>query len=386
MKMKISLMFLLILIILLGFAPASVAMPPGITVTLNGVELMFDVTPRLIDGRTMVPMRAIFESLGAEVHWDSDSGTITATTGERVVIMQVGNTAMTAGGDRVELDVPPLIINDRTLVPIRAVAEGLLADVNWIGETNSVEILSGDIPETAVPPGNPSVATPPSINLFRHPVTVVRNENYSPSRIPNTRIWGWEESGSIAFSVEYYVDGRGGWVVRFFILNTATDEVVFHRGIDSFVLGLEEPAFHENPEISRSRADAFIGGLYEIMMDSILEAMGDFGIVGEYGEFLPFPTRRSLILYDCLIEDIVEIYDEDYLSVPTISSYNIAITAGVRRISVTEFEAGLLTLGLHVCGFIVSPFGNMAVAVIAEERFTFEGTEIFFVFSGFELA
>ena len=384
MKIKKAPVYLLILTILLSISPVPAAAQPGITVMLNGAELVFDVPPQLIRSRTMVPMRVIFESLGAQVHWDHETKTVNATTDERIVKMQANDTIMTASGYRIELDVPPMIIENRTLVPIRAVAEGLLAEVNWISETNTVEIISRGISETATPIETSNIAIPPSINLFQHPVTVVRDENYSPFNFPNTRIWGWEETGNIAFSVEHFIDGRGGWVVRFFILNTYTNEVVFHRGIDSFELDIEDPLFHENPEIFQNRTDAFLRGLYGIMMDTILEAMEDFGIVEEYGEFLPFPTRRSRILYDCLIGDIALIY-EDYWSDPVISGYTVTITANGRSIASNKFEAGFLTLGLHVCGFIVSPFRNMALVVIAEERFTFEGTEIFYVFSGAEL-
>jgi len=102
-----------------------------IHVTLNGAELTFDVPPQIIGGRTMVPMRAIFEALDAEVNWNENTRTITATQGTTTIIMQIDNAAMVVNGATVTLDVPPMLSGGRTLVPVRAVAEGLNADVRW---------------------------------------------------------------------------------------------------------------------------------------------------------------------------------------------------------------------------------------------------------------
>ena len=111
-----------------------------IRVTLNGDELTFDVAPQIIDDRTMVPMRAIFEAMGTEVEWDSDTQTITATQGDKTIIMQIDNVAMSVNGQTIALDVGPMLIDGRTLVPVRAVAEGLDADVQWNAEVRTVVI------------------------------------------------------------------------------------------------------------------------------------------------------------------------------------------------------------------------------------------------------
>jgi len=113
-----------------------------IRVMLDGEELTFDVAPQIVDERTMVPMRAIFEALGATVEWDDETRTVTATRGETVVVMQVGNYSMYVDGNEIVLDVAPFIEDDRTLVMARAVAEGLDADVQWDGEARVVTITS----------------------------------------------------------------------------------------------------------------------------------------------------------------------------------------------------------------------------------------------------
>jgi hypothetical protein len=113
-----------------------------VKVILDGTELAFDVPPQIINGRTMVPMRKIFELLGAVVEWDEATKTVTATKNETVIIMQIGNATISVSGEDITLDVPPQIVNSRTLVPLRAVAEGLEANVSWDIATRSAIIKS----------------------------------------------------------------------------------------------------------------------------------------------------------------------------------------------------------------------------------------------------
>ena len=121
--------------------PAALASAPDeITVLLNGNKLIFDVPPQIIDGRTLVPLRVIFEALGAKVDWDDGTQTISATRGSTTIFMGIGVKMMTVGNRDVALDVPPQLIDDRTLVPARAVAEAFGADVDWIDATNTVII------------------------------------------------------------------------------------------------------------------------------------------------------------------------------------------------------------------------------------------------------
>jgi len=141
MKRTRILGLILSLAILAGFPVITAYAESEITVTINGKEQSFEVPPQLINERTMVPMRAIFEAMGARVQWEESTQTITATAGDRVITMQLDNNVMTVDGTDVVLDVPPQLVNSRTLVPVRAVAEGLDAAVNWIGSTQTVVIL-----------------------------------------------------------------------------------------------------------------------------------------------------------------------------------------------------------------------------------------------------
>ena len=130
-----------------GFGNYAVFAEDNITVTVNGNKLNFDQPPIIKDGRTLVPLRAIFEALGAEVTWLGEEQAIAAQSGDTTIVMQIGNNQfgkMTSSDNGVtyDLDVPPEIINGRTLVPARAVAEALDCSVDWDGNTQTVTIIS----------------------------------------------------------------------------------------------------------------------------------------------------------------------------------------------------------------------------------------------------
>jgi hypothetical protein len=109
---------------------------------LDGWPLSFAVPPQLIGGRTMVPFRAIAEALGITVQWEESTRTIRAEGQGRSVALRVDDPLATVGGGAVRLDVPPTIIEGRTLVPLRFFSEAFGADVAWESETRTVSIRS----------------------------------------------------------------------------------------------------------------------------------------------------------------------------------------------------------------------------------------------------
>ncbi len=111
-----------------------------IGVSVNGKKLCFDVQPTLINSRTLVPMRAIFEALGASVSWDNSTDTATGVLGNTTVSLTINSNIMYKNGAPTELDAPAAIINDRTLVPVRAISEAFGANVEWNDNTKQVII------------------------------------------------------------------------------------------------------------------------------------------------------------------------------------------------------------------------------------------------------
>ncbi len=112
----------------------------GITVFVNGIEVEFDQPPILYNDRTLVPMRAIFESLGLMVQWFEDEQRVTAFNADTSITMFIDQPYIYSGEDRIEIDVAPMIVGDRTLVPLRAISESLNGNVEWYGETKTVTI------------------------------------------------------------------------------------------------------------------------------------------------------------------------------------------------------------------------------------------------------
>ncbi|MBO4898430.1 MAG: copper amine oxidase N-terminal domain-containing protein [Clostridia bacterium] len=111
-----------------------------ISVFVNGSQVFFDQPPIISDGRTLVPLRAIFEALGAEVNWDGATSTVTSSRGGTYMSIQIGNSVMNVNGVEKYLDVPAQIISNRTLVPVRAISEAYGCSVSWDGGTRSVYV------------------------------------------------------------------------------------------------------------------------------------------------------------------------------------------------------------------------------------------------------
>ncbi|MCD4715013.1 MAG: lamin tail domain-containing protein [Clostridiales bacterium] len=137
--MKKFIVMLLTLMLLIGsttFASTS----DDIHVFVNNSPLLFDVNPTIIEGRTVLPVRAIFESLGLEVGWDDTTKTVTGTGNGVVIKLQIDQVNATVNGKEFILDVPATIISGRTLVPARFVAEATGATVGWNSSTRTISI------------------------------------------------------------------------------------------------------------------------------------------------------------------------------------------------------------------------------------------------------
>ncbi len=112
------------------------------TVHLDGRQLTFDVPPAIENSRTLVPLRAIFEAMGATVSWDQASQTATAVKDSTTVVLQIGSTSPTINRQIKQLDVPAKIVNGRTLAPLRFVGEAFGGSVGWDGATQTITISS----------------------------------------------------------------------------------------------------------------------------------------------------------------------------------------------------------------------------------------------------
>jgi phosphate transport system substrate-binding protein len=133
---------IVILAALVAWLPglASYAQAPYISVRVDGKELAMDSRPILDKGRVLVPMRAVFEALGAKVEWDEATQTVTGQKGTTSVILKVGQKQARVSGRTVDLDVPASLVSNRVMVPLRFVAEALGALVAWDAASKQVII------------------------------------------------------------------------------------------------------------------------------------------------------------------------------------------------------------------------------------------------------
>lgn len=138
---KTMIMLPFTLAILLLFTTGASAEPP--LVILDGQTLIFeDVQPIIQDGRTLVPLRTIFESLGAEVSWDEESRTVRAKKGQNIISLQIAKQFAVKNDEKISLDIAPQIIDSRTMVPLRFVSESLGAKVEWYENARLISISS----------------------------------------------------------------------------------------------------------------------------------------------------------------------------------------------------------------------------------------------------
>lgn len=145
-----------------------------ISVYINGKKVGFDVEPQLINGRTMVPMRAIFEALDCEVEWDNDNQQITATKENddvvATIIMQIDKNSMKVDEEEKVLDVAPVLADGRTLVPVRAISEALGVNVEWHNPIQAVDIYDEKANTTVLYNENDDTVNSPSylVKKYQH--------------------------------------------------------------------------------------------------------------------------------------------------------------------------------------------------------------------------
>lgn len=116
-----------------------------IRATVDGTAVSFpDIQPEMVRGRVMVPVRGVFEHMNATVVWDEASRTVIAERGNDVIRIPVDAYTATINGRTVNLDAPARSHNGRTMVPLRFLGESLDASVEWLAYSRTVEIKSAN--------------------------------------------------------------------------------------------------------------------------------------------------------------------------------------------------------------------------------------------------
>jgi len=110
-------------------------------IEIDGIRQSYGASTVIQDGRTLVPMRGIFESLGAEVEWDEATKTVTGKTKDVEVVLTIDSNKATVNGEEKTLDVPAQLIDSSTFVPARFVAEALNCDVDFTSDQFFSKVL-----------------------------------------------------------------------------------------------------------------------------------------------------------------------------------------------------------------------------------------------------
>jgi copper amine oxidase-like protein len=174
-------------------------MPSGaqgmIRVFVDGQPVNFDVPPTVVQGRVLVPLRGIFERLGATVDYNAANQHILAVRGGQTVELTVGSRQAAVNNQPQLLDVPAFTINGRTMVPLRFISEALGAGVQWNAANATILINSGGgAPTAAAPPVTPSgevTGRLMAVTTGQNPQVVVRanNQDYTYTVSPQTAIY-----------------------------------------------------------------------------------------------------------------------------------------------------------------------------------------------------
>ncbi len=143
MKQKIFFIFILSLLISFSYAFAFDLLingdeipyiGPMVNLILNGKKYIpkeGEMPPIIIDNKTLVPVREVFEQLGGVVTWDQKTDTVTIKIDKNTIRFKVGSTTVNVNGKEISIDVPPQIINGKLMVPLRAIVENIDFDINW---------------------------------------------------------------------------------------------------------------------------------------------------------------------------------------------------------------------------------------------------------------
>ncbi len=152
-----------------GMLALSPAQAQNVNIIVNGQQVSFDQPPIERGGRIFVPLRGVFERLGATVVYDN--GQINATGNGRNIQLHIGSTSALVNGQTTNLDVAPFLVGARTLVPLRFISESLGANVNWDGNSNTVTVAMAG-----------GYTQPQYVNPTAAPTNTVQLTNLIPSR------------------------------------------------------------------------------------------------------------------------------------------------------------------------------------------------------------
>lgn len=210
-------------------------------------------------------------------------------------------------------------------------------------------------------------ALPDPIELFQY--------SRAPGRaygFPVLRFWGWSKDGKIAYSMERAIEGRGGVQIEYVIQDLVSDEVLWTYPDDSDTWdSYDETVDGSYAEYSFKHAAAVVG-----------QSMDVYDIVAGPSEYRKLPVVSGGRGYEVAVKAEKEKREsvED-----AIASYSVIITRDDKKSKAVMESSDVKALAVYACGYLASPYESRVAIVTAEERFVFEGTEMFYTISGCNL-
>ncbi len=304
--MKKLISILLLLCMLLSLSVINTAADNTITIIVDTKAVdcsLYGQEPVIVEGRTLVPLRAVFEALGATVAWDDQTKTITSTKGAMVVTLQVGSTTLSVNGAVKMLDVPAQIMNGRTMVPVRAVAEAFSCKVEWDGATRTVNV------------------TTPSL-LFTD------QEKFYAAKKACEELWAYTKAGDFVAVAKYYpADSVYAYATS--MADIVNLGITNGQSLDGLNLSDEQ----------RARINA--GGLK--VATAFIENT-EYVFIGARVE-----GDRVLVSYNLIIPNITELDVADYIAADEIQSMYLKVfMESGYSINMTEAEKEILNTELTV--------------------------------------
>lgn len=169
---------------------------PEIKVKIDGKTMTPKDMPAVsIDGRTMLPMRQIAQELGCEVVWNEEAQQVYVVNDDYTLVFTINKNIGYQNGKEFKMDVPPMIVNDRTMLPVRALATALDLNITWEDATRTVNIAEKKAAQPSVPstPSVPTTPAAPSITLNKVNVPASKTAGQVFSIQANGKITDWEE-------------------------------------------------------------------------------------------------------------------------------------------------------------------------------------------------
>jgi hypothetical protein len=189
---------------------------------------------------------------------------------------------------------------------------------------------------------------------------------------PTFRFWGWSKDGKIAYSMERAIEGRGGAQIEYIVQDLVSDEVIWNYPDDSDTWD----SYDES--VDGSYADYS----YKHAAADLEAALKGYGIIPSAPDYKSFPIKASGRSYSVSVK--VEKERKPSLQ-DAIASYSVQIARDDKKSKTVTKSSEVKALGVYACGYFASPYEARVAIVTAEERFVFEGTEMFYSISGCNL-